>query len=141
MRVLTLFYNFCNGSFGLVFQLLSEVLIYGFGASLLIWEYNRQVNKEEAKNAAIEQEKQDMKDQVDNIAFTVAEQAAQIRELSRLTIALRDDLEKASKKHSGGWVWNSSSSENKSTVPVQEVDYDHKKPITKAVIQMKLHTV
>ena len=116
-------------------QLLSEILILSFGAGILIWEYNRSGKKEEAKNAAIEQEKQDLKDQVDNIAFTVAEQAAQIRELSRITIALRDDLEKASKKHSG-WF---SSSDNKSAV--QEVDYDHKKPITNAVIQMSLHTV
>merc|ERR1712156_1043513 len=82
-------------------QMLSEFLIYSFGASLLIWEYTRQAAKEEVKKEAMEQEKQDLLNAVSNIEFTVAEQAAQIRELTRITYALRDDLVKANNKHSG----------------------------------------
>ena len=120
------------------FQLLSEFIILSVGAIILIYEYTRQLTKEEAKQATIEREKQELKDQVDEITFVVQEQSAQIRELSRITFALRDDLERASKKNSG--FLGLGSSKNKSTT-TQEVEYDNTKPITSAVIQMNLRSV
>lgn len=121
------------------FQLLSEFLILSFGAAILIYEYQRQSAKEEAKQAEIEREKRELREQVDNIAFTVEQQAAQMRELSRITIALRDDLEKANQKNSGFLGFGGAKpTETAKEVSCQEL---HAKPISRAVFEMNLHSV
>jgi len=125
-------------------QLLSEFIILSIATVLIIFEYRRQSEKEEAKNAVIEKEKSDLREQVNNIAYAVEEQAAQIRELSRITMALRDDLERANRKNSGFLGLGSGS---KGTQTPQEVAFNHssiqhaQNPILSAVIQMSLHSV
>ena len=136
--------------------MISEFLIYTFGASILIWEYTRQAAKEDVKKEALEQEKQDLLNTVSNIEFTVAEQAAQIRELTRITYALRDDLIKANNKHSGPVLGfgkkDSSNSQGENKTVLKDVvmsynDDDDKEntknrlPITQAIIKMNLHAI
>ena len=131
--------------------MISDFLIYTFGATILVWEYTRQAAKEDVKKEALEQEKQDLLNTVSNIEFTVAEQAAQIRELTRITYALRDDLVKANNKHSGpvlgfGKKDSNDQEENKKVLKDVVNDFDDEEtanrlPITKAIIKMSLHAI
>jgi len=75
-------------------QLLSEFILLAIGGGIVIFEYRRQSEKEEVKTQVIEQEKAEARDQVTNLELTVARQSVQIKELTRLTIAIRDDLQK-----------------------------------------------
>jgi hypothetical protein len=108
-----------------------------------MYEYNRQSNKEEAKEEDAFREKKDLRDQVDSIAFTVEQQSAQIRELSRITIALTDDLHKATQKHKG-FLGLGASTETKLEEEAKHVNFElcqERDPIMSAVLQMNLHSV
>ena len=109
----------------------------------MIWEYRRQSDKEEAKQIELEREKRELRDHVNHITFTVEEQAAQLRELSRITLALKEDLEKASKKNSGFFGLGKSKDEKADTKPVNyEANYDDDhRPISSAVLKMSLTSV
>ena len=105
----------------------------------MIYEYRRQSDKEEAKQIELERERRELRDHVNHITFTVEEQAAQIRELSRITIALRDDLEKATKKNSGFMGLGSKGQEPE---PVShELCNDTDRPISRAVLKMSLRAI
>jgi len=126
-------------------QLLSEFVILSVGAGILLFEYRRQGEKEEVKQAEIEQEKRDLRDQVDRLAITMEKQSAQLNEMSRITIGLRDDLEAATKKNSGFLGFGKGTSEGK-TPEIKEVSNEYSeecqlKPITSAVLKMNLHSV
>jgi hypothetical protein len=115
------------------------------GTGILLFEYRRQSEKEEVKQAEIEQEKRDLRDQVDRLAITMEKQSAQLNEMSRITIGLRDDLEAATKKNSGFLGFGKGTSEGK-TPEIKEVSNEyseecHLKPITSAVLKMNLHSV
>ena len=121
------------------------MVIFSVGSGILLFEYRRQSEKEVVKQAEIEQEKQDLKDQVDRLAISLEKQSAQLNEMSKITIGLRDDLEKASKKHSGFLGFGSASKEEDST-EIKEVrnitsEEGQLKPITTAVLKMNLHSV
>ena len=73
-------------------QLLSEFILVAIGSAIVIWEYRRQSVKEEAKAEAVEKEKEEQRSQITDLEFTVARQSVQIKELTRLTIAIRDDI-------------------------------------------------
>ena len=75
-------------------QLLSEFVILSVASGVLLYEYNRQSEKEEAKQAMVESEKRELRETVDHLTFAVEQQAAQVRELSRITVALHEDLSK-----------------------------------------------
>ena len=122
-------------------QLLSEFVILSVGAGILLFEYRRQSEKEEVKQAEIEQEKCDLRDTVDRLAITMDKQSAQLNEMSKITIGLRDDLEAANKKNSGFLGFG----EGKTT-EIKEVSNEYSeecqlKPITSAVLKMNLHSV
>lgn len=76
-------------------QLLSEFLLFCVVAGPLIYEYNRHAVNEEAKNIAIEKEKRAVRDRIEDLEFAVEKQSAQLQELTRLGIAIRDDLQKS----------------------------------------------
>ena len=125
------------------FQLLSEFIILSIASGILIWEYRRQSDKEEAKQIELEREKRELRDHVNHITFTVEEQAAQLRELSRITLALKEDLEKTSKKNSGFFGLGKSKDEKAETKPVnyEANDDNHHRPISSAVLKMSLTSV
>ena len=130
-----------------LFQLLSEFIILSIASGILIWEYRRQSAKDEAKQIELEREKRELRDHVNHITFTVEEQAAQLRELSRITLALKDDLEKASQKNSGFFGLGKSKDEKATTKP-EPVNYEANdeqneihRPISSAVLKMSLTSV
>jgi len=76
-------------------QLLSEFILVAVASIIVIYEYNRSMQKEEKKQIEIEQEKSDLKDRVQDLEFAVEKQSTQLKELTRLAIAIRDDLQKS----------------------------------------------
>jgi len=108
-------------------QLLSEAILIAIGSAIVIWEYRRQSIKEEAKALAVEQEKEEVRSQITNLEFTVERQSVQIKELTRLTIAIRDDIHKLnSQAKKGGW-FGGKDADAKSTVPAipEALQFDH----------------
>jgi len=79
-------------------QLLSEFLLFGIAAGVLIYEYNRSSEKEEAKQEAIKKQEEEQKNKIMNLVFTVEKQEVQIRELTRLAHHIQSDLHKRSMK-------------------------------------------
>ena len=71
-------------------QLLSEFIILSVASGVILYEYNRQSEKEEVKQEQLEREKALINDKIINLEVTVEEQRAQIKELTRLTYALHD---------------------------------------------------
>jgi len=77
-------------------QLLSEIILIGIGSAIVIWEYRRSSAKDEAKAEAAEREKEEVRGKITDLEFIVARQSVQIKELTRLTISIRDDIQKIS---------------------------------------------
>lgn len=123
----------------MIFQLLSELIIFSVAAGLLIFEYRRQGEKEEAKQREQEREKREFREKVDDISFVVEQQSAQIRELTRLTNALKEALENANKKNTSFFSFGGS---NPNENVIKEVNNNlEEKPITSAVLKLHLHSV
>jgi len=143
-------------------QLLSEFILIAIGSAIVIWEYNRQSNKEEAKAEAVEKEKAEQKSQITDLEFTVARQSVQIKELTRLTIAIRDDIQKlnsqvTTQSEKKGWFGGGGGeSPPSATVPAipealqfdndrqesvkpENVSYVSRGSIIRAVREMELH--
>ena len=74
---------------------MSEAILVGVASAIVIYEYNRSAQKEEEKQNQIEQEKKEMRDRVQELEFAVEKQSTQLKELTRLAIAIRDDLQKS----------------------------------------------
>ena len=75
-------------------QLLSEFILLSIGASLLVLEFLRQSEKEEAKQEKIEKEKADLNERIGNLEFSLEQQRTELRELKRLSHAIEDKLSK-----------------------------------------------
>lgn len=73
-------------------QLLSEMIILGIAAGVLIFEYVRSSEKEEAKMEAAEAEKRALLDRVDNLELTLEKQSVQIKTLTQMSNHLDDQL-------------------------------------------------
>ena len=124
---------------------MSEAIILSVAAGLVIFEYQRSSKKGDIEQAEKDQEKCELKEKVDSLAIAMEKQSAQLQEMSRITIGLRDDLEKANKKNSGFLGFGSGNEEKPPEIKevsnsVDTVDC-HFKPITKAVLKMNLHSV
>lgn len=65
-------------------NLLGEVVIFVVGAGVLLFEYNRQSNKEHLKEQMIMQEKAELQAMLNELAFQAERQDTQIREMSRI---------------------------------------------------------
>ncbi|XP_034485886.1 putative OPA3-like protein CG13603 [Drosophila innubila] len=65
-------------------NLLGEFIIFAIGAGLLIFEYSRQVMKENKKNEAFQMEKMQLTNTLTEINFRLERQDAQIREMTRV---------------------------------------------------------
>ena len=78
----------------IILQLLSETILIAVASAIVIFEYNRSAQKEEDKQNQIELEKTELKDRVQDLEFAVERQSTQLKELTRLAIAIRDDLQK-----------------------------------------------
>ena len=145
-----------------MFQLLSEFILIAIGSAIVIWEYRRQSVKEEAKAEAVEKEKEEQRSQITDLEFTVARQSVQIKELTRLTIAIRDDIHNLNRQVSAqaagkkGWFGGGSGGGGEDlTVPAipealqfdqqesspkpENVSYVEHGSITRAIRELHLH--
>ncbi|TRY63060.1 hypothetical protein TCAL_07948 [Tigriopus californicus] len=107
-------------------QLLSEMIILGIASTVLIFEYNRSSEKEEAKQEQIEREKAYLVDKVENLELTLEKQTVEIKELRRLTHHLSDEVYKKSLRAKLGLTTAPEPDSKKgqhSTLPVEQVSY------------------
>ena len=74
---------------------MSEFILVAVASAIVIYEYNRSAQKEEEKQYKIEQEKREIQERIQDLEFTVEKQSTQLKELTRLAIAIRDDLQKS----------------------------------------------
>lgn len=70
-------------------NLLGEFIIFTIGAGLLLLEYQRSSRKEALKEEMIEQEKAELNAFINDLAFRIERQDAQLREMERMIGALR----------------------------------------------------
>lgn len=70
-------------------NLLGEFIIFAIGAGLLLLEYQRSSRKEALKEAMVEQEKAELNAYINELAFKMERQDAQLREMERMIGALR----------------------------------------------------
>ena len=140
-----------------LFQLLSEFILVAVASGIVIFEYKRSSEKEEVRQLEIEREKMEMRGKITNLEFTVAKQTVQIKELTRLTIAIRDDLQKIasnSSKKSGFFGGGNKDQPGQSPslpaslqfdddevdIKPKNVTFDHELgPISKAVFELNLY--
>ena len=76
-------------------QLLSELIILSIASSILFLEYQRQMEKEDLKQSALDKEKSDLKEKVANLEVQVNRQSSCISELERLSCHLKEELAKS----------------------------------------------
>ena len=77
-------------------ELLSEMIILSIASSILIYEYNRQKEKEEAKEEKIKADREAIKDKIYNLEVKVEKQSVQIRNLAKTAIHLEEEIQKRS---------------------------------------------
>jgi len=79
-------------------ELLSEIIILSIASGILIYEYNRQKEKEEAKEIKIKADREAIKDKIYNLEVKVEKQSVQIRNLAKTAIHLEEEIQKKSLK-------------------------------------------
>ena len=79
-------------------ELLSEMIILSIASGILIYEYNRSKEKEEAKEEKIKADREAIKDKIYNLEVKVEKQSVQIRNLAKTAIHLEEEIQKRSLK-------------------------------------------
>ncbi len=79
-------------------ELLSEMIILSIASGILIYEYNRSKEKEEAKEEKIKADREAIKDKIYNLELKVEKQSVQIRNLAKTAIHLEEEIQKRSLK-------------------------------------------
>jgi len=79
-------------------EILSEFIIISIASAILIYEYNRSKEKEDAKETARVQDTEKIKNKIFELEFKQEKQTTQIRELSKLVIELKEQEHKHSLK-------------------------------------------
>ena len=98
-------------------QLLSEFILVAVGMSIVIYEYNRSSKKEEAKQAQIEQEKKELKERVKDLEFAIQTHTVQLKELTRLGIAIRDDLQNSKSQNTNKGIFSKKAEREVTNIP------------------------
>ena len=65
-------------------EMLGQAIIYGVGAGTIFFEINRSQKKDQQKEEEQNRKIQSLRDKIDDLGLDVEQQAAQIRELTRL---------------------------------------------------------
>jgi len=79
-------------------EILSEMIIISIASAILIYEYNRSKEKEDAKESAKAKDMDKIKNKIFELEFKQEKQTTQIRELSKLVIELKEHEHKHSLK-------------------------------------------
>jgi len=75
-------------------EMLAELIILGIASSLLIYEYNRSSEKEQAKEAKLKADREMIKNKIFDLENKMEEQSMQIRSLAKTAIHLEEELQK-----------------------------------------------
>ena len=75
-------------------EMLAELIILGIASSLLIYEYNRSSEKEQAKEAKLKADREMIKNKIVDLENKMEEQSMQIRSLAKTAIHLEEELQK-----------------------------------------------
>ena len=79
-------------------EILSEVIILSIASAILIYEYNRQKEKEEAKEDKVRADREAIKNKIYDLELKVEKQSVQIRNLAKTAIHLEEEIQKKSLK-------------------------------------------
>lgn len=79
-------------------EILSEVIILSIASAILIYEYNRQKEKEEAKEDKVKADREAIKNKIYDLELKVERQSVQIRNLAKTAINLEEEIQKKSLK-------------------------------------------
>ena len=79
-------------------ELLSEIIILSIASGILIYEYNRSKEKEDAKEAKVKADREAIKDKIYNLELKVEKQSVQIRNLAKTAIHLEEEIQRKSLK-------------------------------------------
>ena len=96
---------------------MSEFILVAVGMTIVIYEYNKSSKKEEAKQAQIEEEKKQFKDRLGDLEFAVETQSVQLKELTRLGIAIRDDLQNSKSKNTNKSIFSKKDEKEVTNIP------------------------
>jgi len=75
-------------------EMLAEVTILGIASSLLIYEYNRSSEKEQAKEAKLKADREMIKTKIFELENKMEQQSMQIRSLAKTAIHLEEEVQK-----------------------------------------------
>ena len=75
-------------------EMLAEVIILGIASSLLIYEYNRSSEKEQAKEAKLKADREMIKTKIFELENKMEQQSMQIRSLAKTAIHLEEEVQK-----------------------------------------------
>jgi len=79
-------------------EILSEVIILSIASAILIYEYTRQKEKEEAKEDKVKADREAIKNKIYDLELKVEKQSVQIRNLAKTAIHLEEEIQKKSLK-------------------------------------------
>jgi len=77
-------------------EILSEFILLSLASVILIYEYNRSKEKDDAKENALAAERERLKNKMFELEFKIEKQTVQIRELARTVIHIEEDIHKRS---------------------------------------------
>lgn len=96
---------------------MSEFILVAVGMTIVIYEYNKSSKKEDAKQAQIEEEKKQINNRVKDLEFAVERQSVQLKELTRLGIAIRDDLQNSKSKNTNKSIFSKKDEKEVTNIP------------------------
>eukprot|EP00092_Neocalanus_flemingeri_P048633 GFUD01055547.1.p1 GENE.GFUD01055547.1~~GFUD01055547.1.p1 ORF type:complete len:314 (+),score=106.13 GFUD01055547.1:45-986(+) len=79
-------------------EILSEFVIISIASSILIYEYNRQTEKDEVKQEKLKADRESIKNKIFELELKVEKQSTQIRNLAKTAIHLEEEVHKKSLK-------------------------------------------
>eukprot|EP00092_Neocalanus_flemingeri_P095450 GFUD01121443.1.p1 GENE.GFUD01121443.1~~GFUD01121443.1.p1 ORF type:complete len:327 (-),score=106.22 GFUD01121443.1:12-992(-) len=79
-------------------EILSEFVIISIASSILIYEYNRQTEKDEVKQEKLKADRESIKNKIFELELKVEKQSTQIRNLAKTAIHLEEEIHKKSLK-------------------------------------------
>jgi len=79
-------------------EILSEFIIISIASGILIYEYNRSSEKEEAKEEKLKADRESIKNKIFELELKVEKQSTQIRSLAKTAIHLEEEIQKKSLK-------------------------------------------
>ena len=79
-------------------EILSEIIILSIASAILIYEYTKSKEKEEAKEDKVKADREAIKNKIYDLELKVEKQSVQIRNLAKTAIHLEEEIQKKSLK-------------------------------------------